>query len=118
MGAMAKGLGRSLLLLAVFFATAPLWFITTYGRPDWTFEFVFAVVFGIIGLWLIEGGEHGRTSLVYRGGLLLFGGAAGIWLGGTLQGGDPGALTWLGVALVIAGAWEFGVGLARLLRQE
>jgi len=113
---MAKGLGRSLLLLAGFFGTVPLWFITTNGRPDWTLDYVFAALFGILGLWLIEGGERGPVSLVYRGGLLLLGGAAAIALGGALVGGDPGPVVWVGIALAAIGAWQLGLGLRSLLR--
>jgi hypothetical protein len=114
---MAKGLGRSLLLLAVFFATVPLWFITTHGRPDWTLDYVFAALCGILGLWLVEGGERGPVSLAYRGGLLLLGGMSAIAMGGTLVGGDLGAVTWLGVALGAVGAWQLGLGLREMLRE-
>jgi len=113
---MAKGLGRSLLLLAAFFASVPLWFRTTFGQPDWTLDYVFAALCGVVGLWLIEGGEHGQASPVYRGALLLAG-AAVVVLTGSLAGTDPGAITWLGVALGTVGAWQLAVGLAGVLRQ-
>lgn len=115
---MAKGLGRSLLLLAAFFASVPLWFRTSFRTPDWTLDYVFAALSGLIGLWLLEGGEHGQASPVYRGALLLVAGIATVVLSGALAGSDPGAITWLGVTLGAVGAWQLVVGLASVRRQQ
>ncbi len=115
---MGKGLGRSLLLLAAFFASVPLWFRTTYGPPDWTLDFMFACLFGALGLWLIEGGAHGQASALYRGGLLLSAGAIWIIVSGALAGHDPGVIPLLGVAMGVVGGWQLAVGLAGVLRQE
>jgi hypothetical protein len=115
---MSKGLGRSLLLLAAFFASVPLWFRTSFRTPDWTLDYVFAALFGLIGLWLIEGGEHGQASPVYRGALLLVAGIGAVVLSGALAGTDPGAITWLGAALGAVGAWQLLIGLANVRRQQ
>ena len=86
---MTKGLGRSLVLLAAFFVSVPLWFRTTYGPPDWTLDFLFAALFGLIGLWLIVRDEQGQVSPVQRGAMLLLVGVTGVVLSGVLAGTDP-----------------------------
>ncbi len=115
---MTKSLGRSLLLLAAFFASVPLWFRISFGTPDWTLDYVFAALCGLVGLWLIEGGEHGQASPLYRGALLLIAGISCVILSGALAGTDPGAITWLGIALGGVGTWQIVVGVASTRRQQ